>query len=107
MEDLVKKGKARNIGVSKSVIFPRECRDVHNHHFASFSFSIRRLQNLTANPLEIQPALNQVELSYWNPQPELVEVRRILMCLVSRFSELSHIVVSKKWSAARGVLAAW
>lgn len=38
------------------------------------SFNTRRLQNLTANNLKIKPAINQVELSYWNPQPELVKV---------------------------------
>lgn len=39
-----------------------------------YSFNIRRIQNLTANPLKIRPAINQVELSYWNPQPELLKV---------------------------------
>ena len=28
---------------------------------------------MTANPLKYKPAVNQVELSYWNPQPELLE----------------------------------
>lgn len=45
-----------------------------NTHFMLSSFNIRRIQNLTANPLKIKPAVNQVELSYWNPQPELVKV---------------------------------
>ncbi|KAH6912568.1 NADP-dependent oxidoreductase domain-containing protein [Coprinopsis sp. MPI-PUGE-AT-0042] len=53
LEELVQKGKIRNIGIS--------------------NFNIKRIQNLTANPLKIQPAVNQVELSYWNPQPELVK----------------------------------
>jgi diketogulonate reductase-like aldo/keto reductase len=35
---------------------------------------LSRLQNLTANPLKIQPAVNQVELNYWNPQPDLLKV---------------------------------
>lgn len=38
-----------------------------------YSFNIPRIKNLTANPLKYKPAVNQVELSYWNPQPELLE----------------------------------
>jgi diketogulonate reductase-like aldo/keto reductase len=38
------------------------------------SFNIRRIKNLTANPLKVKPAVNQVELNFWNPQPELLEV---------------------------------
>ncbi|KZV96490.1 hypothetical protein EXIGLDRAFT_643065 [Exidia glandulosa HHB12029] len=53
MEKLVEKGKARNIGVS--------------------NFNIRRLTNLTSNKLKHIPAVNQVELNFWNPQPELVK----------------------------------
>ena len=26
------------------------------------------------NPLKYKPAVNQVELSFWNPQPELLKV---------------------------------
>ncbi|KAG8806658.1 hypothetical protein FRC18_005986 [Serendipita sp. 400] len=52
MEEMVRKGKVRNIGVS--------------------NFNIRRLQNLTSSDIEIWPAINQVELNYWNPQPELL-----------------------------------
>ncbi|KAL5519764.1 hypothetical protein ACEPAG_1424 [Sanghuangporus baumii] len=48
LEEMVQKGKVRNIGLSK-------------------------IQNLTANPLKIKPAALQVELSYWNPQPDLVK----------------------------------
>lgn len=40
-----------------------------------YSFNIRRIKNLTANPLKYRPAVNQVELNFWNPQPELVKVR--------------------------------
>ncbi|EIN06805.1 Aldo/keto reductase [Punctularia strigosozonata HHB-11173 SS5] len=53
LEALVAKGKVRNIGVS--------------------NFNIPRLANLTANPLKIKPAVNQVELNYFNPQPELLD----------------------------------
>ncbi|EJC98432.1 Aldo/keto reductase [Fomitiporia mediterranea MF3/22] len=53
LEEMVEKGKVRNIGIS--------------------NFNIRRIQNLTANPLKVKPAVLQVELSFWNPQPELVK----------------------------------
>ena len=35
---------------------------------------MHRLENLTANSLKYQPAVNQVELNFWNPQPELLKV---------------------------------
>jgi len=53
MEEMVKKGKVRNIGVS--------------------NFNIRRYKNLTESAITIKPAVNQVELSFWNPQPELLK----------------------------------
>jgi len=53
MEELVDMGKVRNIGIS--------------------NFNIRRIKNLTANPLKYKPAVNQVELNFWNPQSELVK----------------------------------
>ncbi|KAF5382622.1 hypothetical protein D9615_002763 [Tricholomella constricta] len=68
LEELVAKGKVRNIGVS--------------------NFNVRRLQNLTANPLKIQPAVNQVELSYWNPQPELVKWSKENNILLEAYSPL-------------------
>lgn len=43
----------------------------------------RRLRNLTANPLKYKPAVNQVELNFWNPQPELVKVRASHSCAAS------------------------
>ena len=43
------------------------------------SFNIPRIKNLTANPLRYTPAVNQVELSYWNPQPELLQVRHLIL----------------------------
>ncbi|KAF4577462.1 hypothetical protein EYR40_003002 [Pleurotus pulmonarius] len=53
LEEMVVKGKVKNIGVS--------------------NFNLRRMQNLTANPLKVKPVVNQVELNYWNPQPELLK----------------------------------
>ena len=45
--------------------------------YLPLSFNIRKFQNLTVNPLKVKPAVNQVELNYWNPQPELLKVGRI------------------------------
>jgi len=53
LEELVDKGKIKNIGIS--------------------NFNIPRIENLTANPLKYKPAVNQVELNFWNPQPELLK----------------------------------
>ncbi|KAF9046266.1 NADP-dependent oxidoreductase domain-containing protein [Panaeolus papilionaceus] len=68
LEDMVAKGKVRNIGIS--------------------NFNIRRIQNLTANPLKIKPAINQVELSYWNPQPELLQWSKDNGLLLEAYSPL-------------------
>lgn len=68
LEELVAKGKIRNIGVS--------------------NFNIRRFENLTANPLKIQPAVNQVELNFWNPQPELVKWAKEKGVLLEAYSPL-------------------
>ncbi|CAA7261557.1 unnamed protein product [Cyclocybe aegerita] len=68
LEQMVEKGKVRNIGIS--------------------NFNIRRIQNLTSNPLKIQPAVNQVELSYWNPQPELVKWSKENGLLLEAYSPL-------------------
>ncbi|KAF8964256.1 NADP-dependent oxidoreductase domain-containing protein [Flammula alnicola] len=68
LEEMVEKGKVRNIGLS--------------------NFNIRRLQNLTANPLKIKPAVNQVELSYWNPQPELLNWSKENGLLLEAYSPL-------------------
>ncbi|KAI0747587.1 NADP-dependent oxidoreductase domain-containing protein [Fomes fomentarius] len=68
LEELVDKGKIRNIGVS--------------------NFNIPRLRNLTANPLKHKPAVNQVELSYWNPQPELLKWAKENDLLLEAYSPL-------------------
>ncbi|TEB22781.1 hypothetical protein FA13DRAFT_1695011 [Coprinellus micaceus] len=68
LEELVEKGKIRNIGVS--------------------NFNIRRIQNLTANPLKIKPVINQVELNYWNPQPELLKWSKQNGILLEAYSPL-------------------
>lgn len=86
LEEMVEKGKVRNIGISKCVpLFNYSCNFIELK-YKSCSFNIRRIQNLTANPLKIKPYVNQVELNYWNPQPELLKVRKILsrfLCISS------------------------
>ncbi|KAI9065994.1 hypothetical protein FKP32DRAFT_1756257 [Trametes sanguinea] len=68
LEEMVDKGKVRNIGVS--------------------NFNIPRLRNLTANPLKYKPAVNQVELNYWNPQPELLQWAKDNNLLLEAYSPL-------------------
>ncbi|EIW81512.1 hypothetical protein CONPUDRAFT_56239 [Coniophora puteana RWD-64-598 SS2] len=68
LEELVDKGKIRNIGIS--------------------NFNVRRIQNLTANPLKHQPAVNQVELNYFNPQPELLAWSKKNGLLLEAYSPL-------------------
>ncbi|CAE6511350.1 unnamed protein product [Rhizoctonia solani] len=69
LEELVAKGKIRNIGVS--------------------NFNIRRLTNLTSAPdIRIKPAINQVELNFFNPQPELVKWSKENNILLESYSPL-------------------
>ncbi|OSX57147.1 hypothetical protein POSPLADRAFT_1186063 [Postia placenta MAD-698-R-SB12] len=68
LEEMVEKGKVRNIGIS--------------------NFNIPRVQNLTANALKVQPAVNQVELNFWNPQPELLAWSKAHGLLLEAYSPL-------------------
>jgi len=68
LEEMVTKGKVRNIGIS--------------------NFNINRVKNLTANPLKIQPAVNQVELNFFNPQPELLKWSKENGLLLEAYSPL-------------------
>jgi len=68
LEELVEKGKIRNIGVS--------------------NFNIRRLNNLTSNALKIKPAVNQVEINFWFPQPELLKWSKENNILLEAYSPL-------------------
>ncbi|KAJ7644662.1 NADP-dependent oxidoreductase domain-containing protein [Roridomyces roridus] len=68
LEEMVAKGKVRNIGVS--------------------NFNIPKLDNLIANPLKIKPAVNQVELNFWLPQPELLEYAKRNSILLEAYSPL-------------------
>jgi len=68
LEEMVDKGKIRNIGIS--------------------NFNVPRIQNLTSNPLKYQPAVNQVELNFWNPQPELLQWSKDKGLLLEAYSPL-------------------
>ncbi|KZT69576.1 hypothetical protein DAEQUDRAFT_669433 [Daedalea quercina L-15889] len=68
LEEMVDKGKVRNIGIS--------------------NFNIPRIKNLTANSLKYKPAVNQVELNYWNPQPELLKLSKEHGLLLEAYSPL-------------------
>ncbi|KAH8082412.1 NADP-dependent oxidoreductase domain-containing protein [Cristinia sonorae] len=68
LEELVDKGKIRNIGIS--------------------NFNIARIKNLTANPLKYRPAVNQVELNFFNPQPELLKWARENDLVLEAYSPL-------------------
>ncbi|KAL6300719.1 NADP-dependent oxidoreductase domain-containing protein [Sparassis latifolia] len=70
LEELVDKGKVRNIGISK------------------YSMCMDRIKNLTANELKYKPAVNQVELNYFNPQPELLEWSKENGLLLEAYSPL-------------------
>ncbi|KAJ4472984.1 NADP-dependent oxidoreductase domain-containing protein [Lentinula aciculospora] len=68
LEEMVEKGKVKNIGVS--------------------NFNIRRLTNLTANTLKIQPAVNQIEINFWFPQVEMLEFSKKCGILLEAYSPL-------------------
>jgi diketogulonate reductase-like aldo/keto reductase len=89
LEELVRAGKIRNIGTSKYAILFHIFLYITDLVLFPFSFNIRRLQNLTASPsLTIQPAINQVELNYWNPQPELLAWSKAHNVLLEAYSPL-------------------
>jgi len=68
LEELVDKGKIRNIGIS--------------------NFNVWRYENLTSNHLKYLPAVNQVELNFGNPQPELLAWAKLHGVLLEAYSPL-------------------
>ncbi len=95
---MVEKGKVRNIGISKYANLNfLKALDVYP---LFFSFNIRRIKNLTANPLKIMPAVNQVELSYWNPQPELLKVSQIVLFAICFYHLFAPLVVKGERASA-------
>jgi len=83
LEELVDKGKIRNIGVS--------------------NFNIRRLTNLTSSDIKYRPAVNQVELSWFNPQPELVAWSKKHNILLEAYSPLGSSTQVKRGLAVKEV----
>ncbi|KAK2465273.1 hypothetical protein APHAL10511_002627 [Amanita phalloides] len=71
LEELVEKGKIRNIGVS--------------------NFNLRRLSNLTRSPLKIKPVINQVEINFWFPQPELIKWSKENDILLEAYSPFGSV----------------
>lgn len=53
-----------------------------------YSFNVRRLTNLTSGDLKYRPAINQVELNWFNPQPELLEWSKKNNVLLEAYSPL-------------------
>ncbi|KAF9265188.1 Aldo/keto reductase [Marasmius fiardii PR-910] len=68
LEEMVVKGKVRNIGVS--------------------NFTIQNINDLRLNPLKIVPAVNQVEINYWFPQSELLRWSKETDILLQAYSPL-------------------
>lgn len=56
---------------------------------------------MTANPLKYQPAVNQVELNFWNPQPELLKVNVFMFGTVSCCLNSYYLL---QWSKENGLL---
>jgi len=88
LEELVNKGKIRNIGVSKYVLALSIAPPYHSLIFSPHSFNQRRLLNLTSSGITIKPAVNQVELNFWNPQPELLKWSKEQGILLEAYSPL-------------------
>ncbi|ESK84789.1 aldo-keto reductase [Moniliophthora roreri MCA 2997] len=53
-----------------------------------FTATKERIQNLTAKPLKIQPAVKQVEINYWFLRPELLEWSKKSGILLEAYSPL-------------------
>ncbi|KAL0573978.1 hypothetical protein V5O48_007970 [Marasmius crinis-equi] len=71
LEEMVEKGKIRNIGVS--------------------NFTIPKIEALRWNPLKIDPAVNQIELNYWFPQPDMLQWSKETGILLQAYSPLGSV----------------
>lgn len=107
LEEMVNKGKVRNIGISKCVPLFNYCCHFIELRYKSCSFNIGRIQNLTANPLKIKPYVNQVELNYWNPQPELLKVRKLFEPFLLHILINMKIVVQRKRYFTGSLFPTW
>ena len=76
---------------------------------SSRSFTIWRFEQLMKNPLKYRPLVNQVELSYWNPQPSLIAVCAIASQSLKRPLTVCHHSVGKVAEGAVGsfIAARW
>jgi len=83
LEEMVDKGKIRNIGVS--------------------NFNIRRLTNLTSSDIKYRPAVNQVELNWFNPQPRLIAWAKENDILLEAYSPLGSEGQVKRGLAVKEV----
>jgi len=107
LEEMVEKGKVRNIGISKYVpLFNYPCHFIELK-YKSCTFNILRIQNLTANPLKIKPHVNQVELNYWNPKPELLKVRKLFEPFLMHIPINMKIVVQRKRYFTGSLFPTW
>jgi diketogulonate reductase-like aldo/keto reductase len=101
----VKKGKVRNIGVSKYVVRRPQllCNDILNPfqfqhrkvtrsirllRFRNDLTRLHRLRKITDGDISIFPSVNQVELNFWNPQPNLVKWSKENGILLEAYSPL-------------------
>jgi diketogulonate reductase-like aldo/keto reductase len=107
LEEMVDKGKVRNIGISKCVSLPNYSFHFIELRYKQCSFNIHRIQNLTANPLKIKPYVNQVELNYWNPQPELLKVRKLSEPFLMHILINMKIVVQRKRYFTGSLFPTW
>jgi diketogulonate reductase-like aldo/keto reductase len=71
--------------------------------FDSGSFNIRRLTNLTSFDIKYRPAVNQVELSWFNPQPKLIAWARENGVLLEAYSPLGSNTQVKRGLAVKEV----
>lgn len=69
------------------------------------SFNIRRLEELLARPLKIKPVVNQYELNYWNPEPELLKVLPVCFLFVPLPILQLFSVVEGTWNPSSSLLA--
>lgn len=69
------------------------------------SFNIRRLTNLTSEDLKYRPAVNQVEINWFNPQPALVSWSKENGVLLEAYSPLGSLGVKQalEVQAVKGV----
>jgi len=71
--------------------------------FVVDSFNIRRLTNLTSSDIKYRPAVNQVELNWFNPQPRLIAWAKENKILLQAYSPLGSEDQVKRGLAVKEV----